>query len=723
MSQTSAVPNNRILIIDDNPSIHEDFRKVLCRRDTRHPGYADTKALLFGADTPEPERTAFEVDSAFQGEEGLQKVQQALAAGRAYALAFVDIRMPPGWDGVETVARIWKSDPDLQTVICTAHSDYSWNQMTRQLGETDNLVILKKPFDNIEVLQLAHALSRKWELRHQLQGRLNNLDQLVRERTAELLSTNERLKQEIAERGHIEHALRLSEERFAKAFRASPIPLAIQSAAEGEYVDVNHGFETITGFTREELLGHTPTELNIWSDTTGADVILEKLSEKAAFRDLPCPLRTKGGQLCDTLLSAEFLELESEPCILIIARDITEQLILEAQLRQAQKMEAVGQLAAGIAHDFNNILTVVQGYTSLLLSEKAPGSSDYEPLQTVSAAAARAARLIRQLLAFSRRQVLQLRTMDIRDTLAAISQMFPQMLGEHIDVKIVAAPALPLVRADSGMIEQVLINLAVNSRDAMPNGGRLVIAAKAVKLSPPAGPGNPEARPGSYVCLSVADTGCGMTQETMARIFDPFFTTKPIGKGTGLGLATVYGIAKQHSGWVEVQSEVGRGTTFQIYIPSNDEAPLGLSRTPVTPVLHGGRENVLLVEDEEAVCTFVAKVLKSHGYTVYAAQSGVEALALWPQIKPRVDLLLTDLVMPGGVMGRELAERLLVKDPTLKVIYSSGYSPGMAGRDLKLLEGRNFLPKPYDPSQLLQVVRECLDGGKKANAPCRLTLS
>jgi CheY-like chemotaxis protein len=218
-------------------------------------------------------------------------------------------------------------------------------------------------------------------------------------------------------------------------------------------------------------------------------------------------------------------------------------------------------------------------------------------------------------------------------------------------------------------------------------------------------PGNPEARPGSYLCLSVADTGCGMNQETIARIFDPFFTTKPIGKGTGLGLATVYGIAKQHSGWVEVQSEIGRGTTFQIFIPSNDGPPLGLSPTSVAPFLPGGRENVLLVEDEEA------------------AQSGVEALALWPQIKPRIDLLLTDLVMPGGVMGRELAERLLVKDPTLKVIYSSGYSPGMAGKDLKLLEGRNFLPKPYDPSQLLQVVRECLDGGKKANAPCRLMLS
>jgi len=292
--------------------------------------------------------------------------------------------------------------------------------------------------------------------------------------------------------------------------------------------------------------------------------------------------------------------------------------------------------------------------------------------------------------------------------------MFPQMLGEHINVKIVAAPDLPLVNADAGMMEQVLVNLAVNARDAMPNGGRLAIIAKGVKLGPEAVQGNPEARPGHFLCLSVADTGCGMSRDTMARIFDPFFTTKPVGKGTGLGLATVYGIAKQHSGWVEVQSEVGRGTTFLVFIPSGAENPVEPAPTAAAKVLPGGRETVLVVEDEESVCAFVSKVLRNHGYTVHAAQSGVEALALWPLIKPKVELLLTDLVMPGGVMGRDLAERLLAKEPDLKVIYSSGYSPGMAGKDLKLLEGRNFLPKPYDPPQLLRVIRDCLDGVRRS---------
>jgi two-component system cell cycle sensor histidine kinase/response regulator CckA len=702
--------NHRILIIDDNPSIHEDFRKILCRRDSRPPGFVDAKALLFGPELGESGRTVFEIDSAFQGEEGLDKVRQALAEGRPYALTFVDIRMPPGWDGVETVGRLWKCDPCLQTVICTAYSDYSWGEMTRQLGESDNLVILKKPFDNIEVLQLAHAFTRKWELYHQLQGRLADLDQRVRDRTSELLSANEQLKRQIAERLQVEEALRLSEERFAKAFRSSPLPLAIQSVAGEKYVDVNAGFATVTGFTREELIGHTSAELGIWSDEAGGDAIRERFREKALLRDMPCRLRTKAGHLRDIRLSVEFLELERESCILIIVQDITEQLQLENQLRQAQKMEAIGQLAAGIAHDFNNILTVIQGHTSLLLSEKSPDSSDYQPLQAVSEASARAARLIRQLLAFSHRQVMQFRTLDIRETLSAISMMLPQMLGEHIKVKIETARELPLINADTGMLEQVLINLAINSRDAMPNGGRLVIAAHGVNLGPDVLRGNPDARPGDYLCLSVADSGCGMSRETMARIFDPFFTTKPVGKGTGLGLATAYGIAKQHGGWIEVQSEISGGTTFQVFIPASGAPLAEKSQGAVAKSMPRGTETVFVVEDEETVCSFVSRVLSAHGYTVHVARSGVEALALWPQIKPKPDLLLTDMVMPGGVMGRELAERLLALDPSLKVIYSSGYSPGMAGKDLKLFEGRNFLPKPYDPRRLLQVVRQCFDG-------------
>jgi len=711
MNGTSAIANNRILIIDDNPAIHEDFRKILCRHDTRKDALADAKAQLFGDDAPNAFGACFEIESAFQGEEGLRKVQQALAEGRPYTLAFVDIRMPPGWDGVETVSRLWAADSRLQCVICTAHSDYSWDQMIHRSGMSDNLVILKKPFDNIEVLQLAHALTRKWHLQNQLQMRLNDLGKRVDDRTAELIVANEQLKREIRDRTSAEEARRSSEERFAKAFRSSPVAVAILRVNEGIHVDANPAYEALTGYALDELLGCAPGKLGLWAEPAEAERIIGKFRDGAVVREEPCRILAKGGQVRDTLLSLELLELNHEPCALLTIHDITEQLRLEAKLRQAQKMEAIGQLAAGIAHDFNNILTVIQGHTSLLLAEKPSDSGDREALQTVADAASRASRLIRQLLAFSHRQVMQIQAMDIHDTLAAISLMLPQMLGEHIDVKMEVAPNVPLIDADSAMMEQILMNLVANSRDAMPEGGRLSISARGVTVGQDVMSNNPEARPGRFLRLSVADTGCGMPPELLPRIFDPFFTTKPVGKGTGLGLATVYGIAKQHSGWIDVESEVGKGATFHIFIPRSEHVPVATgTRSPFEKALPGGHETVLVVEDEASVCDFVVKVLRAHGYTVHAVHSGVEALAFRKGFSGKIDLLLTDLVMPGGVMGRELAQRLRVNDAALRIIYSSGYSPGMAGKDLDLTEGINFLPKPYDPMRLLRIIRDCLDG-------------
>ncbi|MGA2658995.1 MAG: response regulator [Verrucomicrobiota bacterium] len=710
MHTSVELKNNRILVIDDNPSIHDDIRKILAGQEESEDALAGTKALLFGEEPSPLEQARFEIESAFQGQEGLAKVQEAEAAGRPFALAFVDVRMPPGWDGVETINRIWQTYPNLQVVICTAYSDYSWEEMIGRIGKSDSLVVLKKPFDNIEVLQLAHALTEKWHLSQEVKCRLKDLDQLVSQRTTELQSANEHLKKEIEERMLLENALRLSEERFSKAFKASPIPLAIQSLRLEKYVDANLGFQKLTGYSRDELVDRTPQELSLWGDPSSGTAMLRTLQDQMSVRNMPCRLRTKSNQLREILLSVELFELEGEPFFLTIAQDVTEQLKLENQLRQAQKMEAVGPLAAGVAHDFNNIITVVQGHASLLLAAKPPESPDTGPLRTIAAAAERASKLVRQLLTFSRKQVIQMRPVTIQDTLSAVSDMLRRVLGEHIAVRVNAPPPPLWINADAGMMEQMLMNLAVNARDAMPQGGLLTISAEPVELSPSLGQTDREAHPGRFVRIGVADTGCGIPPELLPRIFEPFFTTKPVGKGTGLGLATVYGIAKQHAGWVEVQSQPGQGSTFHIFIPAGAAGPEP-GPAPSTPSpSKGGDETILVVEDEEEVRGYVTGVLKSYGYKVLSANSGKEALELRAEVKDKIHLLLTDMVMPGGLSGRQLADHLLAEDTALRVIYTSGYSPGVAGKDLSWLKGRDFLAKPYEPATLLQRVRTSLDG-------------
>jgi two-component system cell cycle sensor histidine kinase/response regulator CckA len=390
------------------------------------------------------------------------------------------------------------------------------------------------------------------------------------------------------------------------------------------------------------------------------------------------------------------------------AGDITERQNLEAQLRQSQKMESVGLLAGGVAHDFNNILTVIQGHNSLLTMLSLPEEA-MDSARQIGLAADRAANLTRQLLTFSRRQILQPKNLDLNEVVSNMTKMLRRLLGEDITLQVNYAPHLPLVHADPGMMEQVLMNLSINARDAMPKGGTLFVDTGAVKFDETAARRMAGASPGEYVCLTVKDTGKGIPPEVMPRIFEPFFTTKDVGKGTGLGLATVYGIVQQHKGWVKVSSKVKEETVFQVYLPAIAET--GVLRETVTaqPDIRGGTETVLVVEDETPLRQLVKSVLKRYGYRVLEADSGVDALPIWLQYKDQISLLLTDMVMPHGVSGRELAQRLRGDKPELKVIYSSGYSLAVVGGDMVLREGLNFLQKPYNPRKLAQAVRDCLD--------------
>jgi PAS domain S-box-containing protein len=382
---------------------------------------------------------------------------------------------------------------------------------------------------------------------------------------------------------------------------------------------------------------------------------------------------------------------------------------LEAQFRQSQKMEAIGQLAAGVAHDFNNILTILDGYASRLASREMQSAPREDALQILEATE-RAASLTRQLLAFSRRQTMQLRPLDLRSVVADMARMLERLIGEHIKLQVVVPERLPVVSADTGMMEQILLNLVVNARDAMPAGGHLRVEIKAADLDETAARQQSLARPGHFVCLQVTDTGCGMDAATRARIFEPFFTTKGPGRGTGLGLATVFGIVQQHQGWIEVQSEPKRGTTFSIFFPAGEGAavPSRAARESAGPP-RGGQETILMVEDEQLLRDLARATLEEFGYTVLPASTALEALVLWKQHRQSVDLVLTDMVMPGGLTGRDLCQQLRRDRPELRVIVSSGYGADVPGKEEAGAVPTAFLQKPYRPADLARAVRDCLD--------------
>ena len=691
----------RILIIDDNAAIHNDFRKILGSQNAGGTQLDTLEQELFGAPDKKADRAAFRIDSALQGQEAFTLVQRAVQESDPYVLAFVDIRMPPGWDGVETLDHLWQCSPELQAVLCTAHSDYSWDDIVRRLVQADSLLILKKPFDTAEVLQIAHALTRKWELARQAHLRLIDLERMVFERTR-------KLREEVEERARIQEALRTSEDRFSKAFQNCPIPMSIQSHPDARFLDANPAFLDLTGYPRNDLLQRTGAELRLWED--GAAPVQAEADPYLRVRNRPSTVRRSDGSSRNTIVWAEPITLQTGPCLLLILEDVTDRVRLEAQLRQSQKLEAVGCLAAGVAHEFNNLLTVIQGHSGLLRTRIADSDPSAESVDRIAQASQRAASLTRRLLAFSHKQPLQFKAVNLSLFIQGLSRTLSQILGERFQLQLDCVPDLPVTRADEGNLEQILFNLTLNARDAMRDGGILRVATSLVHLDDASASQNVDARAGQFIRLIVSDTGCGMSPEVLNRVFDPFYTTKEVGKGTGLGLSTVHGIVKQHEGWIEVSSRLGHGTRFDIFLPVWDQPaapaqPKASSKPTPYPVTG---ETVLIVEDESIVREAARLALEGGGYRVFEAPDGPSALALWERSPVRIDLLVTDMVMPRGVSGAALARTLQARDPKLRALYISGYSSEVVKEELNLTLGAHFLRKPYDPPALLDAVRLCL---------------
>ena len=499
--------------------------------------------------------------------------------------------------------------------------------------------------------------------------------------------------------------LRESEGRYRALFDESALPMWLFDEETLAIAEVNEAAVLHYGYSREEFLSKTVRE--IWHPDEVAEAVALLAASFEKSRSAVLRHVKKGGAIITVEVFWRAVQLAGRRYRLSVIRDITDQRELEERFRQSQKMEAVGRLAGGVAHDFNNLLTVILGYDDVLLHGLEPGPLR-EAAQEVRQAGERAAALTRQLLAFSRKQTLVPEVLDLGDVVSGLSTMVERLIGEDIKVSVVVSPNVGRVKADRGQLEQVVMNLAVNARDAMPKGGSLIFELQNVELDDAYAATHAEVEPGPYVLLAISDTGTGMDAETQKRIFEPFFTTKEAGKGTGLGLSTVYGIVHQSGGSIDVYSELGRGTTFKVYLPRfAGDAAVPRADSGLHPTLATESETVLVVEDEAAIRQLTKLILQKAGYTVLLAESPVAAERIAGSHPGPIHLLLTDVVMPG-MRGPELAERLIRLRPDLRVLFMSGYTDDAIVHHGFLDAGREFLQKPFTPNVLLRKVREVL---------------
>ncbi len=647
MSERGGEPD--ILVVEDDPAHSEAMARVLASK----AGYR----LRFATSIAEAQREVSRQPPA------LVLADLNLADGKAFDLLTSS-----------------SEQPALPVLVLTSHGDEQTAVRAMRSGALDYVVKSPEAFAGLP--HTVERALREWRL--------------------------------IESRRAAEAALRESEERFRVLFESSPDACYIVTG-EGHFTDVNRAAEEMLGYAREYLLGKTAIELNlIHADSMPAAVqMATDCHAGSASRPTELTIRHRSGRELTVESRAVPVRFPGGFGILSTSRDISErkraeaeQRRLEEQLRQASKMEAVGRLAGGVAHDFNNLLTGIRGFTDILLSgvnERDPAHAD---LLEIQRATQRAAALTGQLLAFSRKQVVAPVVVDLNQLLAEAMRIVERLIGEDVQVVFKPGNGVPAVRVDPSGMEQVLINLAVNARDAMPQGGLLSIETSMVELDAVFCSGHLDARPGQHVLMAVRDTGLGMSAGVLSRLFEPFFTTKGPGRGTGLGLSIIYGIVQQGSGFVHVESDVGAGSTFRIYLPAVQEKPI-MHVAPTEPELPRGSETILLVEDEVLVRSLVSKFLQSNGYRVLSAARGSEALQLATEHGARIDLLLSDVILPN-MNGRQIYEKLTETMPELRVLFMSGYTENIIAPHGVLESGFYFVQKPFSLKELARKVREAL---------------
>ncbi len=695
--------NHRILIVDDNEAIHSDFLKILGGDATGNAEFDAEEAEIFSQAViacPLPE---FELTFATQGSQALELVVAFKRDGRHFSVAFIDVRMPPGFDGLETAARLWEVDPDLQIVICTAYSDKSWEEMIGGLKHPERLLILKKPFESVEVLQLSHALTEKWSLLQASRRNMQDLECTVSERTRELVATNVRLEQETAR-----HKISAEQVREQAMLLENARDAIVVRDLDDTILYWNQGATDCYGWTAVEAVGRNKVDL-LYGGVPSPEDIAARLAvlEKGGWNG-ELNHTTKDGVLIIVECHCNLLrDADGHPkSILSINNNITERRKLEQQFLRAQRMESIGTLAGGIAHDLNNVLAPIMMSIELLRTYVSDPNG-LEILDIVEKSAQRGADMVGQVLTFARG--IEGRTEDVDVSLVAgelvriVEDTFPKSI--HIDAAI--DENLWLVKGDTTQIHQVLLNLCVNARDAMPHGGCISLKVENIFLNAHYPGTNIGDKPGPYLKIEVQDTGEGIPKELVGKLFDPFFTTKEVGKGTGLGLSTSLAIIKGHRGFIKVHSDPGMGACFQIYLPADPDVCLAALEQPAASLPRGNGETVLVVDDEASIRQITRQTLEAFGYKVLLASDGSEAIKIYVEHGSEIAVVLTDMMMP--VMdGPDTIQALLKLCPRLRIIGASGINSH--GKVAKAVDAgvNHFLPKPYTATTLLRGIREIL---------------
>lgn len=686
---TTTAAHRRILVIDDNLSIHDDFRKILAPISNVDESLVADEVALFGSPLlTQSAKQTFTIDTASQGEEGLQMVKNAQAEGQPYAMAFVDVRMPPGWDGIETTRQIWQVCPDMQIVICTAYADCCWSDVQEQIKPRDRMLILKKPFDIIEVLQLAISLTEKSRLLLESRSHLQELEQRVKQRTQEL---------EASQLAAYEKASLLELSRDA----------ILVCGLDHRVTYWNKSAERFYGWTAAEAIGRLVTDIKDQNAETFQQAF-EKVMQTGEWDGELHQVGKDGRKLIVEGRWTLLRDAAGQPrSILVINTDITERKKVEEQLLRAQRMESLGTLAGGIAHDLNNALTPIMMSIELLkLHEQ--DAMRMGVLATIENSARRGADMVRQVLSFSRGVEGQRVEVQAGHLLNGIEKIAFETFPKNIRVSSDIPTNLWIVQGDPTQIHQMLLNLCVNARDAMPNGGTLNLSASNHLLDEQCATMIPGSKPGPYLLIELEDTGTGMPPEVMDRIFEPFFTTKELGKGTGLGLSSALAIIKSHQGFIRASSEIGKGSKFQMYLPAQILESVGMPAPVQTEMPRGNGELVLLIDDEEPVRHITGQTLESFGYRVLPAADGVEASTLYATHKEKIAVVLTDMMMP--VMDGPATIQVLMRiNPKVRIIAASGLSVKDMVAKATSAGVTDFIPKPYTAETLLRMLHTVLN--------------